>query len=300
MNNLISKRSRITWRLATLAAGVLGLSGQAAQAALAGAWETFFTQNNTDAWLVYDYADYPAPHTALWSGTPLYEEYAYYTVHGDHPLGFAVVPEKNIGLGAFLGDYSAQKIAGIGCDVFIGDLAALDFVDCTIYATSPYGDGWYYRAEVNFTASGWKRGLFFSLSAGWNFWNGTTWVAIAPTVFTLVDEIQINFTPKKGTSGGSRVGIDNVKLVPTVTAPVLATSVTTAVPRNFRLAFTPGPGLQCRVEKMQPPPATGWDPVAGQTGIRPPGEHVFLTPATLGREFFRVATEPYYELVITP
>ena len=95
------------------------------------------------------------------------------------------------------------------------------------------------------------------------------------------------------------MGIDNVVLEPTVVKPTLSTSVT-AAPQHFRMAFTPGPGLKCRIEKMKTTPAVGWDTVAGQTDIKGPGEHVFLRPLSPPGEIFRVAVEPSYTMITTP
>jgi hypothetical protein len=125
-------------------------------------------------------------------------------------------------------------------------------------------------------------------------------VAVNARQLTAIEEVNVTFYPVLGSAGGSRVGLDNVTLEPTVAAPKLTTSVTTGPPRNFRLAFTPGPGLACRVEKLRTPPATGWDAVVGQTSIKPPGQHVFLTPASAKQEIFRVAAEAYYSMIFTP
>ena len=84
----MTKSSGSVWRewCVALAAGFLVGSGQAS-GAKAGAWETFFDQQNTDAWAVYDYADgkYYYPY---WSGTPAGDEYAYFTYAGDYAVTF--------------------------------------------------------------------------------------------------------------------------------------------------------------------------------------------------------------------
>lgn len=286
--------------LAALAAGVLGWCGQDSTAAVAGAWETFYNETNTDAWAVYDYQDEGTFYYPLWSGTPVGDEYAYFTYGGDNAVSF--IADKDVGSAAFTGDYQGQRIAGIACDVYIGSLAALDYVDCTIFATGPYGRQFYYSAVFgfeDFQAGGWSS-LYFSFDEPWYYLSGTEWLEVDPMAFTAIEEISITFTPKVGSAGGSRVGLDNVSLEPTVVAPKTNLSLTATAPRNFRMAFTPGPGLACRVEKMRIPPATGWDTVTGQTDIKGPGEHVFLTPINGAGEFFRVATDPAYTMIFSP
>jgi hypothetical protein len=76
--------------------------------------------------------------------------------------------------------------------------------------------------------------------------------------------------------------------------------VTATVPQQFRLAFTPAPGVKCRIEKLKTSPAIGWDTVIGQTDIKGPGEYVFLRPLAPPGEIFRVAAEAVYTMVVTP
>lgn len=279
--------------LAVLAAGVLGLAGPPARAAMAGAWETFSDEQNTNAWIAYDYAD-GIDYAPFFDET---EEYAYFTYTEDYKVGF--IADNLVGTGEFTGDYPAEQIAAISCWVYIGDLAELYSVDCALYADGPYGKQFYVSAFFGsdyFSKSGWEP-LFFSFDQPWYYDDGTTYQPVDPRTLTAVELIEITFTPIRGSAGGSEVGLDDVTLEPTVAAPGLVTSVTAATPRNFQLAFTPGPGLECRVEQLKTPPAAGWEEVTGQTGIKGPGQHVFLTPAGPTPEFFRVGADPFYTTV---
>ena len=279
-----------------LAAWMLG-SGTPASGAQAGAWETFFDQQNTDAWAVYDYAD-GKYHYPYWSGQPTGDEYAYFTYAGDYAVTF--VADSGVGSGAFAGDYQAQKISGVGADVYIGSLSALSYIECALYAAGPYGRLDYYSPAFfaeDFTSGGWKF-LFFSFDRPWYHWTGSAWVQVDPGAFTDIGELQFTFVPVLGSTGGSAVGLDNVTLDPTVAAPAVASSVVPGATPQFRMAFTPGPGLACRVERMATPPGTGWSTVTGQSGITAPGEHVFLTSAA-GSGIYRVATDPFYRMVFS-
>ncbi len=278
----------------------LGLTVQPARAALAGAWETFFDLYNTETWLVDDGVTTTAQTPPHWSGTPVDLEYAYFTYASDNAVSFYA--DEYVGEGAFTGDYQAEGIAGVACDVFIGKLADLDSIDCSVYANGPGGMKYYYSEPYyveDFASGGWWS-LWFSFDRLWSYYNGTSWVDVDGRSLTAIEELDFTFYPVSGSAGGSRVGIDDVTLEPSVVAPQLTTSVTAGSPRNFRLAFTPGPGLEYRIEKMQKPPASGWDAVTGQTQITLPGEHVFLTPVGPDRELFRVAAEPFYTTIITP
>jgi hypothetical protein len=283
-----------------MAAGVAGLlGGNLSQGAVAGAWETFFDQQNTDAWLVYDHYGKGEFYYPEWSGLPVNDEYAYFTYAGDSALTF--IADSGVGNGAFAGDYQAQRIKGVGTDVYIGNLAELEYLECVLFATGPYGQGDYHSPAFfasDFAGSGWTF-VNFSFSRPWYYWTGSDWVQVDPKTLTDIVELWFSFFPKPGSTGNSEVGIDNVTLEPTVVAPPVATALVAGTPRQFRMAFTPGPGLECRVERMGVPPASGWTDVTGQTGVKGPGEHVFLTPAT-GTGIFRVAADPFYQMVFSP
>lgn len=279
------------------AIAIFGLA-QAAAGAQAGAWETFFDEQNTRAWYVWDYAD-DASYYPFWEGTPVGLEYAYTTYSGPDTVSFNA--DELVGAGAFVGDYRAQRIDAIACDVFIGSLADLDFVDCALFATGPDGTGFHFSPKFyaeGFSGDGW-RSLHFSFDELWDFWTGTEWVTVDPRTLTNIEQLEIAFTPRSGIVGGSEVGLDDVTLEPTLEAPQLTTAVTAGPPAQFRLAFTPGPGLECRVEKMRQTPTAGWDAVTGQTKIVGPAEHVFETPVTPAPGIFRVAAEVFYTMVFS-
>ncbi|MCX6874606.1 MAG: hypothetical protein NTW21_12490 [Verrucomicrobia bacterium] len=283
-------------------AGVMVAVGAArSEAAQAGAWETFFTRQNATAWAVYDDAD-GVNYEVFWSGSVPGAEYVYSSYTGDSFLSFWA--DAIAGGGALVGDYPAAKIAGIACDLYLEDLATLDFLDCSVYALGPGGaTKRYYHSDVflaeAFSGNGWWS-VPFSFDSPWYYNNGSAWVPVNAKALTAIEHIDFNFYPVLGSAGGTMVGIDDVTLEPTLEAPPLATAVTTGAVRDFSMTFTPGPGLECRVEKMRVPPALGWDAVTGQTGIKGPGPHVFLTPPGSLSEIFRVAAQPAYTMIVTP
>ena len=270
-------------------------------AAQAGAWETFSTPTNAAAWGLYDDYDGSVDY-APWDGTVAGGEFIYGSYTGDS--GLSLFTDATAGGGALVGDYAAAKIAGIGCDLYIGDLTVLDILDCSIYANGPNGNDYYYSEDyiaTDFPANGWSS-VLFSFDRPWYFTNdfGATWVEVNAKSLTAIQELDFDFFPKVGSSGGSEVGIDNVTLEPTLVAPPVVTALSAGSPRNFTMSFTPGPGLACGVEKMRLPPAVGWDVVVGETAIVGPVAHVFQTPVMTGSGIFRVAAEPAYTPIVTP
>lgn len=283
---------------AGLAAIWLGAAAQPLRAAMAGAWETFYSKANTDAWYVFDYGeeiDFPPE----WQGTPVDEEYAWFAYSSDYPVAF--VADSLVGDGAFVGDYAEENIVGVACDAYIGKLADLYEIDCTLYADGPAGVRSYY--SVPYIQSDFDQGewwlLYFSFDDPWYYWDETAWVEVNAYELSAIETMEITFTPQIGITSGSKVGLDNVTLEADIVAPSVRTSLVQGSPKKFEMAFTPGSGMECSVQKMKTPPATGWDTVTGQTDIKGPAEHRFSTPATAGKEFFRVATEPYYTMVFS-
>ena len=152
----MENRAGVSWHwLAMLAAGALALAGQPARAAVAGAWETFSTQKNAAAWRVFDFAD-ELEHTPVWAGAVAGDEHVYFTFTHDKSLGFFA--NSGVGSGAFTGDFNAQKISAISCRVYIGNLNALQVIDCSLRATGPIGEDYYTNLgyyTTDFASSGW-------------------------------------------------------------------------------------------------------------------------------------------------
>lgn len=280
------------------ASAILGLALPAV-AAEAGAWETFFDKHNTEAWYVYDYSD-GLDYLPVWDGEQEGDEYAYFSYVGD--MGLIFVADERVGEGALIGDYPAERIAGVAADVYIEDLATLDYVECRLLADGPSGRRDYHSAaffQADFDDGGWWS-LYFGFEWPWFSYEDGKWVEVDATTLTNVGEIQFAFVPVVGSVGGSEVGLDDVTLEPTLEAPPLYTSVSAGPPAQFRLAFTPGPGLECRVEKMLMTPAGGWDTVIGETEIKGPAEHFYQIPVGPAAEIFRVGADPFYTMVFTP
>ena len=237
----------------------LACSARPASAAVAGAWETFATQTNVLAWQV-DNNFATTTFDPIWSSAVAGDEYVSFTYWQDYPLTFFA--DQGAGGGALVGDYQAQKIAGISCDVLISDLAVLSAVECAVYATGPNGLGYYHSGYIyadEFSANGWWT-LWFSLNQPWYYYDGTKWVTVATSSLTAIREVDVTFFPVLNSAGGSVVGLDNVKLEPTVVAPKLAVSVTSDTPKNFKIAFTPvaiGDAVEDLEHALGPHPAEG-------------------------------------------
>jgi hypothetical protein len=274
------------------------------EAAQAGAWETFFTKTNANDWMLYDYAD-SQYYSLDWSDPTAGVETISTTYFEDNAV--SLLTSTAIGGEAFFGDYPAQKVAGIAADVYVQDVAVLDFFYCGVNASGPGGKQFYQTGaydEADLRGNGWT-GVLFSFDDPWYYWDGDgeAWVEVDARSLTAVTELDFIFSPVVDSVGGSRVGLDDVTLEPTVVGPVVATTLTAGtagVPGDFRMSFTPGPGLACKVEQMRMPPAVGWDAVAGESDIIGPAVHVFQTPLSAPSGIFRVAAEPDYQMIIAP
>lgn len=269
----------------------------AGKAALAGAWETFFDEYNTESWGLYDDADGEV-YLPFWSEQG---EFAYSTYTGDAPMSFFA--DAQVGNGAFVGNYPAERVAGVACDIYVGDLSVLAAVDCSVYANGPGGKRYYYSEEFygeDFSAAGWWS-LWFDFNVPWYYYDSVSsrWVEVDARTLEAVEELSFNFYPVEGSAGGTVAGIDDVTLEPTLEAPALAVASDGGLAGEFRLTFTPGPGLECRVERRAAEPSGLWEAVAGETGLKGPAAHVFRAPLADRQAIFRVATEASYTAVVS-
>ena len=288
---------------AGILSGLLGLaavSPPAARAAEAGAWETFFTEPNAEAWSVYDYND-DGVYFADWFGTSPGDEYIYFFYEGDWPIWFYIDEGGNAGDGALIGNYKAEDIQAIRVDVYINSLTTFGLVDCAVLATGSAGRRYYFSSDFSsqdFSGPGWWT-VRFDLNDTWFYDNGTNFVPVAVTdgMRSTVEEVGFRFFPKLGAVNAGYAAIDDVRLEPRVVAPELAVSATAA---EFRMAFTPAKANFCVIEKWNPDAEPAWSDVAGQSYVTGPAEHVFTTPLA-GRGIFRVSSfADYVPFLTTP
>ena len=213
----------------------------------------------------------------------------------DNALWFYTDAEGDAGGGVLLGDYAAEGIRGVRCDIEIASLADFDFVDCAVLATGSAGKTYYYSENFSaedFTEAGWWI-LEFSFGAEWFYFDGEKYVPVevTPGLLASIEEVGFRFFPKEGTTAEIFAAVDNVKLVPTVGPTRLAVS---QVAGRFEIAFTPGRGVACTVERTRQAPGVGWQDVPGHSGIVGDSVHVFSTPVSELFEFFRVRAVEHY------
>ncbi len=253
---------------------------------IAGAWESFATQANADAWGLYLHAtdDYTFPG---WAGTDIDPNpFAYSFYDGDNAVEFFA--DSLVGDGAFIGDFASQKIRGVELDAYI-DPWELDFLDLAVFTDGPAGLRYYYSAVYSPEDLGdepdWYS-LEFLFDSAWYYFEDGEWQPFTPDqdFLSSIEEIAIRFFPLEGIATESYVGIDNVILLPTVEAPKLATSVSGGM---FRMSFTPNPGVACGIEKLQT--SLTWEEVTGQQDLT--GPQLFQTPVTPPSGIFRVKAE---------
>jgi hypothetical protein len=253
---------------------------------LAGGLEGFPQQASADSWWLYSYDDnLVAP--PVWAGPDETDNpYAWSFFFGGRAVWFFA--DADTAGGAFVGDYTAQKIKGVDVSVSI-DPAEIDFIDLAIYADGPQGEDYYFSKihlpEDLGTEPTWYP-LQFRFDEPWFAFNGSEFVPFQPDagLWSSIQEIGLRVFPVAGTSTESFVGIDDFILVPDVAAPALSVSQSGG---NFVMAFTPNPGVSATVQTLSP--ANTWQAVPGWSERT--GPQVFSTPLVPPRKFFRVVTE---------
>ncbi len=281
--------ARPTHRLLLAAVfGGLALASPLCPGAVPGAWETFDTQANADAWELFDDSDgefYPAE----WQNTDGGDAYIGAEHIGDFPLTFVAGPE--VGQGAFEGDYNAANVEAIACDIFIDNLDEFESVECSVTADGPAGRRIYYSLpylKEDFDGDGWWT-VDFSFDLDWYYLEDDEWTAVVVDEGFLanIGDVGIGFFPEIGSEANSFAAIDNVVLEPRVTAPEL---VTETLDDTFRMTFTPAPGLSAAVERLGPAPDFEWNDVV--ENVLGPAPYQFFSPVDARSKIFRVRTEP--------
>lgn len=267
-------------------------------AAVAGAWEDFATEANSDAWNVYDYSTEEVSAPGWFDSEGNGDIFLFH--EGDNGLWFFTDITDDAGGGAFVGDYAAQDIQAIRADVFIDSIQALDYIDCAIFADGPAGPRYYYSeiyAAEDFDEDGWWI-LRFDFKDDWFYLGDDGFVGVEVTTEMLasIEEIGFRFFLKSGVTESVYSALDNVKLEPRVVAPEPTAS---AEAGEFLLTFTPPTGNFCAVQRLNPDDPTTWEEVSGQSFITGGSPYTYATPLGVGTEIFRVVSKANY-VAITP
>lgn len=272
-------------------------------AAEAGAWETFDTKDNADAWTVYDYST-DGYYYLNWLADGG-DGYVYFWNEDDFPLWFFTDPAIIAGGGKLIGNYASQNIQSIIADVYIAAPVDLGALECAVFTTGPAGDDYYFSQAftgADFPAGGWYT-MRFGFDETWIHYGqaGPEPVTVDTQFLSNIKEIGFLYSPVTGGTVDHPFALDNVKLEPKVTPPVVSQALSNG---NFTMTFTPGPNLICDIERWLEPAEEGWELLDGHIGITGTVPYVFTTPVIdkgpLTKEFFHVWYEPIYTPFVTP
>ena len=283
------------------------------QAATPGAWETFPTQTNGDAWGLYDYAD-GMTYTPNWSddsaagpnadpyiGAAFASTTANPTIYDQ---GLWLFADDLVANGAFIGDFNAAGVAGLEVDVFIFNPELLDTCDITFSSNSSGEDITYFSIDylgsefVSESPQWWF--LNYNFSEPWYVVNaaGTDFeqVEITENILASVIEVGVRFFPTGTNTTSWAPLIDSYALTPLVQAPATFSDADDGM---FNLAFAPGPGNQYDIQKYNLT-SNDWEDVSGQTDLQPDAAYQFETPLIPEGEIYRVLAKAAYTEVVTP
>ena len=276
------------------------LSASLAAEPVPGAWEHFSSASNAGAWSVNDFRTGKVSAAQWLSAETGFVAKAMNGVPGV-PCGIWFFTGSEAGEGAMVGDFHQAKIRGIRLRYFVS-AEELGEMDCAIYALGPAGSTFYYSGSVlgsGLSPGGAWRTAEFGFNTDWYYVEEGAFrsTPVTPQMLATVSEIGFRFLPKAGITTATSAGIDDVVLVPTVEAPqVLAGSSA----GNFTLGFTPRPGTACTILKSQTGDLTNWQAVTGQESIAGSSAHLFQTPRSGPKAFYRVEAAEYLTPVVTP
>ena len=197
-----------------------------ARAAEAGAWETFSTLDNANAWGVFDFSD-EITYYPQWAGETPGDEIILFQHVADNPLWFFTDTLGNAGGGKLVGDYATPEIQGILAELYVDAIEEFDQIDCAIYTTGPAGTTYYFSIsyyDTDLGGAGWHTLRFGFFDQPWFFFNGTSYVQAPVTeqFLSTIQEIGFRFIPREGTTVNSLAALDNVMLEPRVPTPLLS------------------------------------------------------------------------------
>jgi hypothetical protein len=288
-----------------LAASLLLASSLPGPAAEAGAWETFDSLANSDAWSVFDFST-EGVYYLNWQQSTGGDGFVYFWNEDDFPLWFFTDPLIVAGEGKMIGDYASENVQGIIADVYIAAPEIMANLECAIRTTGAFGEDYYFSVPYtgeDFAGEGWYT-LRFGFEMPWVHYGvaGPETVTVDTQFLTDITEIGFVYTPVAGATQDVPFAMDNVKLEPKVVKPAVTSSVSGT---TFTMSFIPGDGVTCNIEKMQLPPETGWLLMGEHFGLTGTTPYVFTTPVLTGppataKEFFRVNYEAIYTPFVTP
>jgi len=273
----------------------------AAAEPIAGAWERFPTQVNASAWKIYDYSNATSWNPLWASGDANPFIYRFMGVNPNNGIsGLLFYAGPEVASGALVGDFRSKKIRGLRLRYFV-DPADLGRLECTIRGNGPAGLKAYYSEPVQGTSlqgSAQWRQVEFSFWRPWYHIQGANYVpvAVTPGLLGSVEEVGFRFMPPAGRTPTNIAAIDDVVLIPG-SQPIVTTGLSG---NNFTISFTPVPGLSCSLEKSQTGNLANWQPVAGQQGITGTTAHVFQTPRTAAKAFYRLQVDEVLTPLVTP
>lgn len=259
---------------------------------LVGAYETFTEEDNANTWKLYDYSVGGDSLAPLWTrpGSEADPEiYAEFT----QDFGVSLFADQDSSDGYLVGDYVAQGVTGVFCNVFVEDPASLDNFE--FYLLS--GGAFYYSNYFEVDDAGWSRAENSFKNNDWyigvdndadGFFDEYVYTPLTDEILRNVTEIGLNFFPSSDAADGKDVGIDNFTLVADLT-PVAPILVIAAGAGSY--SFEGLRGIQYTVEQSFSLKDDDWTPVENPFEGSGPYSHNFTTDF---KQFLRVVTEILY------
>lgn len=267
----------------------------AASAQVRGGYETFTNEANADSWGLYDSFDeefYTPEWNLLQSGNP--------------EISGLVRPDSSTSLFAdslssnasFVGNFSANKIAGLSCDAYVDDADFLLGADFYFVSGGIYHYSIVFATPGAFSADGWDYMETSFKNAPWYIFSTGSFVEVVITdaILSNITEVGVNFYSTSDASEDITVAIDNFSLIPEKIIPTVSIVKNGG---NIELGFQRETGQIYDI--LQSPTLNAWSELPGYTGITGNGNFIATDPLAV-RKFFRVATEEFYTPIpnVTP
>ena len=258
-----------------------------AQAQVRGGYESFTSVDNAESWGLYDYSD----------GQLYIPAWDFSQIDNPEIYGF-VAPNSSISLFAdslssdasFIGDFSAQNIAGLSCDAYIDNANSLLGTDFYFVSGGDYYYSGIFVSPDYFSADGWDYlEVSFGVGPWFVFQDGDfVGVEITDAILSTVTEVGVDFFSTSDASEDIIVAIDNFTLIPELIVPQVSIVKNGS---NIDLGFQRSTGQIYDI--LDSPDLSGWVALTGQSSITGSGPYTASESLT-DRNFFKVETEAFF------
>ncbi|MGB6221965.1 hypothetical protein [Haloferula sp.] len=287
MQLIFNRESSIARILPFLLAWSIGVT---AFGQVRGSVETFDNEPNAMSWFVYDFGDgmfYSPGWDVFMDGDP-----DLFTIV-EPGSGVSLLADVTSSRGELVGDFSGNRIAGMGCEAFVEDAAGLDYAEFYFVSDGVFYFSLEFGGLETFGSDDW---VFITVDFKEDPWyllgdEGFTEVELTDEILSSVTEVGVDFFANDARTESMLVAIDDFVLFPETILPELGVARTGS---DFVLSFVREVSQEYKV--MKSPDLKDWKDLEGHSEIT--GDSIYtVTDPLAGKAFYQVETDFFLTII---